>query len=201
MSGLVPLAVLAVPLLAYYGSAAAGGNGFIGAFVSGTAFAAAHPSEAPAGREALKESGEEDPTVLLTESLSTILAFAVWAIFGAIAVPHLWQHLTWGGVIFALLSLTLLRMVPVALALIGTRLTVRTVLFIGWFGPRGLASVVFALIAVQSLPPNDSLAVVLATVELTVLLSVVLHGATAGPWARRYGAWTRRVQPVVEMRT
>lgn len=190
--GLIPLAVLALPLLAYYGSAAAGGNGFVGAFVSGTAYAAAHrPTRLP---------DDTEPTVHLTESLSTILAFAVWAIFGVVAVPHLRQHLTWGGLGFAVLSLTLLRMIPVALALAGTHLTLRTVLFIGWFGPRGLASVVFALIAVQSLPATAGLSTVLATIELTVLLSVVMHGATSGPWASRYGAWARRSQPVVEMR-
>lgn len=197
---LVPLAVLVLPLLAYYGSAAAGGNGFVGAFVSGTAFAAARSAKRIDDHQLPRQPGGEDPAVQLTESLSTILGYAVWAVFGAVAVPHLWQHLTWGGVVFAVLSLTVLRMVPVALALAGTHLTPRTVVFIGWFGPRGLASVVFALIAVQSLPSNADLSVALGTIELTVLLSVFLHGVTAGPWARRYGTWARRVHPAVEMR-
>lgn len=197
---LVPLAVLVLPLLAYYGSAAAGGNGFVGAFVSGTAFAAARSTKRVDDHQWPPQPGGEDPAVQLTESLSTVLGYAVWAVFGAVAVPHLRQHLTWGGVIFAALSLTVLRLVPVALALAGTHLTPRTVVFIGWFGPRGLASVVFALIAVQSLPPNADLSAALGTIELTVLLSVFLHGITAGPWARRYGAWARRTQPAVEMR-
>ena len=75
----------------------------------------------------------------------------------------------------------------------------QTVLFIGWFGPRGLASVVFSLIALESLEMDAALEDVLATAGLTILLSVVLHGVTAAPWARRYGAWVRAVTPAAEV--
>jgi NhaP-type Na+/H+ or K+/H+ antiporter len=77
-------------------------------------------------------------------------------------------------------------MVPVALALIGTRLQPMTVAFVGWFGPRGLASVVFGLIAFDALEGSDAHAV-LTTVTLTVLASVIAHGVTARPLSRRYG--------------
>ena len=83
---------------------------------------------------------------------------------------------------------------PVALALAGSGLDRATVAFVGWFGPRGLASVVFGLIAVDSLAPADA-KVVLAAVTVTVALSVLLHGVTASPLAARYGAVAARLHP------
>jgi sodium/hydrogen antiporter len=96
--------------------------------------------------------------------------------------------------VFALLALTVLRMVPVAIALTGSGLDRATVAFVGWFGPRGLASVVFGLIAVDSLAPEQS-KIVLGAVTLTVALSVLLHGVTASPLAARYGTWAGRLHP------
>ena len=87
---------------------------------------------------------------------------------------------------FAVLALTVVRMVPVALALLGSGLDRTTVAFVGWFGPRGLASVVFTLIAVDTLDPTDARRV-LSAVTVTVVLSVLLHGVTASPFAARYG--------------
>ena len=86
-----------------------------------------------------------------------------------------------------MLALTVVRMVPVALALTGTSMDRATKAFVGWFGPRGLASVVFTLIAVDTLGPADAQRV-LSTASITVALSVVAHGVTAGPFARRYGS-------------
>jgi NhaP-type Na+/H+ or K+/H+ antiporter len=88
--------------------------------------------------------------------------------------------------LFALLSLTVVRLLPVALALIGTGLDRGTVLFVGWFGPRGLASVVFALLAVEELGETQAVVPAIAAVSLTVLLSVVLHGISAGSLGTRY---------------
>ena len=191
---LVPLATVVVPLLAYYGAAAVHGNGFVAAFVSGTAFAAAHLP-----RLGDQDDERHDAATELTESISTLLGYAVWTVFGMLAVPHVRDHITWQGVVFAAMSLTVLRMGPVALVLLGTGLRGRSVAFIGWFGPRGLASVVFALIALESLKQTAQVSAALAAVELTVLLSVLLHGASAGPWARAYGDWVRRVRPPVEL--
>jgi NhaP-type Na+/H+ or K+/H+ antiporter len=101
--------------------------------------------------------------------------------------------------LFAIAALTVLRMLPVALCLLGTRLRLQTVAFIGWFGPRGLASVVFALIALESLEIDGELRIVLATICLTVLLSVIAHGFSAEPLATRYGAWANRVRPPAEL--
>jgi len=88
-------------------------------------------------------------------------------------------------VVYAVLSLTVVRMIPVALATIGSGLDRSTVLFVGWFGPRGLASLVFALLALEELGPAADEAV--AVIATTVLLSVLAHGVTAAPLAARYG--------------
>ena len=96
------------------------------------------------------------------------------------------SDLTWQIVVYALLSLTVIRMVPVAVALLGAHLGWPTVLFVGWFGPRGLASVVFALLALEELG-KDALPEV-AVISVTVLLSVIAHGVTAEPLADRYAA-------------
>src|SRR6478752_468096 len=100
--------------------------------------------------------------------------------------------------VFAVLSLTAFRMIPVAVSLIGSGLRIPSVAFIGWFGPRGLASVVFALLAIEDLEVDDSLRTAVSTIALTVLLSVVLHGVTADLFATRYGAWVDRERPRVE---
>jgi NhaP-type Na+/H+ or K+/H+ antiporter len=115
-----------------------------------------------------------------------------WLLFGAIAVPTVAEDWTWRILLCAVLSLTVIRMLPVAISLIGARMDWATVLFIGWFGPRGLASIVFALLALEDLegvpgPIGD----VVATIGLTVLLSVLLHGLTARPLAERYAATHR----------
>ena len=183
-----PLAVLVLPLLAYFGAELVSGNAFVAAFVAGTAFA---------GTAGWIE--EEESSLALTEALADPLGFAVWCLFGFIAVPLLVEHAGWGELAFAVLALTLLRMAPVALALLGTGLRAPTVAFVGWFGPRGLASVVFTLLAVEGLDLDDDLVRVVATICLTVLLSVLAHGFSADPLARRYGAWAQRTRPVEEL--
>ncbi|MFI5100494.1 MAG: cation:proton antiporter, partial [Actinomycetes bacterium] len=191
--GLLSVGVLAVPLACYYGALAAHGNGFVAAFVSGTAFAAV------AGELGGTEAGGDAPDLETTASLSAVLGCAVWALFGILGVAKLGTTATWRGLVFAVLSLTLVRMVPVALALVGSGLRRQTVLFVGWFGPRGLASVVFALIAIESLPDSSELEAVVGAITMTVLLSVVLHGVTAEPWAAAYGRWAARVRPSEEL--
>ena len=89
--------------------------------------------------------------------------------------------------LYALLSLTVVRMVPVALSMIGAGLDRSTTTFLAWFGPRGLASVVFALLAIEELGETDeAMKVTIAAVALTVAMSVLLHGLSAGPGGRRY---------------
>ena len=147
-ASLVPVATLVVPLLTYYGAVALSGNGFVAAFVSGTAFAwALERTPGPVSKQV-----EVEGSLLLAEWVSVLLGYLVWALFGFVALGALTEVLTWQAVVFSLLSLTVLRMLPVAIALIGTGFRRPSVLFIGWFGPRGLASGVFSVLAVESLP-------------------------------------------------
>ena len=124
---------------------------------------------------------------------------AVWFLFGIIIVSRIGEIATWPALGFALLSLTLLRMAPVALVLLGTGFARPTRLFIGWFGPRGLASVVFGLIATEELPADSDLKSVTGAIALTVLFSVVLHGVSADIGAQRYGAWAMQARPQTEL--
>jgi NhaP-type Na+/H+ or K+/H+ antiporter len=166
------IAVLALALLAYVVSVAVEGNGFVAAFCGGIAFGAAAGRRGPAELAFLEQTG-------------SAVSLLVWLAFGAIAVPIVVDHLGWAVLLYSLLSLTLVRMIPVALALTGSGLDLRTVLFVGWFGPRGLASLVFALLALEELGPGADEAV--AVISLTVLISVIAHGISASPLAARYG--------------
>jgi NhaP-type Na+/H+ or K+/H+ antiporter len=186
-SGTRALGVLVLPLLAYFGAEEIGGNAFVAAFVAGSAFAAV------AGW-----AEEEESALGLTEALSEPLGYAVWLIFGLAAIPAIIDVVAWREVVFAVAALTVLRMVPVALALLGTGVRPASVAFVGWFGPRGLASVIFALLALESLEVDPPLRVAIATIALTVLLSVVAHGVSADPLSARYGAWVTRERPPVE---
>jgi NhaP-type Na+/H+ or K+/H+ antiporter len=184
---LTPIGTLAVPLLCYYGAHELGGNGFIAAFVAGTAYAASQVSTA-----------DLHETVALTGLTSTFLGYAVWMVFGIVVTSHLEPLLSWKNLVYAALSLTVLRMGPVALSLLGSGLRRQTVAFVGWFGPRGLASIIFALIAFESLDAEPAVSVVLSVIATTVILSVLAHGVTAAPWSLRYGSWASRSHPGVE---
>jgi len=163
-----------VPILAfvsYFVALELDANGFVAAFVGGLVFGSTQRDAGEIG-----EFGEE---------LGELFGLLVWLIVGAVAVNVL-DDITWGMFGLALLALTVLRMIPVALALMGIGLSRTTVLFVGWFGPRGLASIVFGIIAIDALPATEGQPVI-ALIMLTVMLSVLLHGVTARPLARRYG--------------
>ena len=119
------------------------------------------------------------------EETGALVSLLVWLAFGAVAVVPAAENLTWQVALYAVLSLTVVRMVPVAIALAGARLGRATILLVGWFGPRGLASVVFALLALEELGSHTAGQAV-AVITITVLLSVLAHGATADPLATRY---------------
>ena len=170
------LFVLALALACYLVASAIGGNGFIAAFVGGLAFG-------------IGSSHKEVKAVEFTEAQGSLLAIGVWTAFGLLLAGHLQTDL-WNvnAILFATLSLTVVRMLPVAIALLGTRFHSATVLFMGWFGPRGLASIVFLIIGLEGLgEAGIDVGPLLAAVTWTVLLSVVLHGITAAPLAKRYG--------------
>jgi NhaP-type Na+/H+ or K+/H+ antiporter len=166
-------AVLALALAAYALTLWLDGNGFVAAFVAGLTFGNF------AGRGGAKE-------VFYVEQTSGLMSLLTWLVFGAVAVPVVLARADWRVIGYAALSLTVVRMLPVALALLGTKLPAPTVAFIGWFGPRGLASVIFAVIALEELAGKADRAV--AIIGMTVLFSVFAHGLSARPLADRYAA-------------
>ena len=170
------LATLAAALASFALAVALDGNGFIAAFVAGIAFGARLPADvAP-----IDEVGD------LPELIGEFLALAVWFLFGAALLPLALDYFSVSVLVYALLSLTVIRMVPVGISLVGAGMDRSTVLFVGWFGPRGLASVVFALLAVEELGESRLVGQAVSVVAATVLLSVVLHGISAGPLGGRY---------------
>ena len=176
--GFAGAAVLGLAVCAYASAIALHGNGFIAAFTGGLAF----------GRMAGRRG---EPLVPFVEETGALVSLLVWLAFGAVVVAPTFEHLTWRLVVYAVLSLTVVRMAPVALALAGAKLGRATTAFVGWFGPRGLASVVFALLALEDLGGKASSPAV-AVITATVLLSVIAHGVSAEPLARRFGAVSAR---------
>ncbi|WP_322751292.1 MULTISPECIES: cation:proton antiporter [unclassified Frankia] len=170
------IAILALALLAYAGSVAIGGNGFVAAFGGGILFGSV-------------TKGRLGAAGAFTETLGLTVSFVVWTIFGALFVGMTFSHaLSARPIVYAVSSLTVIRMVPVALALMGINLRPATVAFMGWFGPRGLASVVFTLIALEEFDHSSAGDTLVAAATWTILFSVVLHGISASPLAARYGA-------------
>jgi NhaP-type Na+/H+ or K+/H+ antiporter len=174
--------------LAYGLAAGLGGSGFIAAFVAGAIFGAIVPRES------------EDAS-RLNEEIGAVLGGVTFLIFGAVLLGPSLEHLSWQIVLYAVLSLTLIRMLPVAIAMIGSGATRRTVAFLGWFGPRGLASIVFAVIAVEEAHLTGAQTIE-RTAYVTIGLSVLAHGLTAEPFAKRYSRWykahLRQRQPAME---
>jgi sodium/hydrogen antiporter len=161
--------------LAYGIAVALGGSGFIASFLAGGIFGA-------------MVSQESEQASRLNEELGDILGGVTFLIFGAALLGPALEHVTWQGALYAVLSLTLIRLVPVAIAMIGTGARWPTLGFLGWFGPRGLASIVFAVLAVQEANLAHAETILLAS-YLTIGLSVFVHGATAAPLASRYARW------------
>ena len=170
--GFAGSAVLGLAVCAYASAVAVHGNGFIAAFVGGLAFGTTGGNRGEALVPFIEEAG-------------ALVSLLVWLAFGAVALAPTMKVLTWQMVLYAILSLTVIRMVPVTVALVGARLGRATVALVAWFGPRGLASVVFALLALEELgsPAADH---AVAVITITVMLSVVAHGATADPLGTRY---------------
>jgi NhaP-type Na+/H+ or K+/H+ antiporter len=174
------LALLALAIIAWALADQIGGNGFIAAFVGGLLVG---PTVERLGERVMR----------FTEAEGQLLNLTVFFIFGVLVLGAI-QPLSWKVALYALLSLTLIRMLPVALSLYGTHLRGVSVLFAGWFGPRGLASIVLGLIVVEEAPLLPGRDEIEAVVALTVLLSVLLHGVTAAPLSAVYA---RRVQGMV----
>ena len=161
--------------LAFGLAEAIGGSGFIAAFVGGGVYGG------------LRQGRGGDVSYLIEES-GALLTAVTFVVFGAVLLGPALGDLTWEVALYAALSLTLVRMLPVALSLIGTGARPPTVAFLGWFGPRGAASIVFALLVVEEggLPGDELL---LTTAFVTIGLSVLAHGISAAPLATRYADW------------
>ena len=168
------LATLAIGIAAFALSDLAGGNGFVAAFTAGLAFGAVAREEC---------EGAYD----FAEDEAQLLAMLTFLAFGAVIAGPALGDVTWQILLYAVLSLTVIRMVPVLVSVAGIGLVRSTHLFMGWFGPRGLASILFALFIVEeaAIPGTEQITVI---VTWTVLLSIVAHGATAVPLTRRYVA-------------
>jgi NhaP-type Na+/H+ or K+/H+ antiporter len=149
-----------------------GGSGFIAAFSGGLLFGIL-----------AKQVREE--YLRAAEGTGDTMALITWVIFGAAVVGQAVGHFSGLIWLYAILSLTVIRMLPVFLCLTGMGVSTEGKLFMGWFGPRGLASIVFAVIVVNANVPNSS--VIAATAVCTIMLSIVAHGISANPWARGFG--------------
>jgi NhaP-type Na+/H+ or K+/H+ antiporter len=165
--------VVALALLCFASAQALGGSGFIACFVGGLLFGALTGEH----REAL---------VRAAEGTGNTLALLTWVVFGAAVVGRFLTPFRPESLAYAVLSLTLVRMLPVFLCLARAPANTEAKLFIGWFGPRGLASIVFGVIVVNAGLPNGH--VLAQVVVWTVLLSILAHGLSANAWARAFGA-------------
>jgi NhaP-type Na+/H+ or K+/H+ antiporter len=168
----IQLTVAGLSLGCFALAQAAGGSGFIACFVGGLAFG-------------FRVKGDKEKVLEGAEGIGSAFGLVTWVIFGAVVVGRHIGNITPAVVLYAVLSLTVVRMLPVWLSVTGSGLRADGKLFLGWFGPRGLASIVFAVIVLgEGLPGTQTLS---ATVVCTVLLSILAHGLSANPLAARYG--------------
>jgi NhaP-type Na+/H+ or K+/H+ antiporter len=173
-------------LVAAAGAAQAmGGSVLIAAFVAGLAVA---PQIQSFGHEASAFS--EEVVVILT-----LLAFVV---FGGGILSSQLSSLSWQVALYAILSLAVLRPLAVAVGAIGSGATTQTIAFVGWFGPRGLASILFVAVIVRKAPDLDGLATILSVMTWTVAASIVAHGLTAWPGSNAYARWATRNPELIE---
>lgn len=166
------LGLVALPLLSILACKPVGGSMFIAAYVAGLAVQVGYPD---AGTHSIE----------FTEGWGQLFDFLIFFLFGMLVAMAFGRFTLLHG-LYAILSLTVVRMLPVALALIGTRLSRATVLFMGWFGPRGLASIVLGLVFLEEevhLPGEETIKL---AVMATVMLSIFAHGFSALPGIALY---------------
>lgn len=126
------------------------------------------------------------------ESEGQLLMLITFLVFGAALLPEGLAHLDVKFVVYAVLSLTVIRMIPIAVSLLGSGIRLPTYLFLGWFGPRGLASILFVLLILEGAELAHQ-ADLLSITVITVALSVALHGLSAAPLAKLYGRFAERL--------
>lgn len=175
------IAALVLAIAAFGVASPLGGSGFLAAFVAGLTFGSIVRSTYPDICEFSDDTAE-------------FLTMTAFFVFGAFMLVPSFPLITWSMVGFALVILTVARMIPVAISMIGTRLKAPTVLYLGWFGPRGLASLVFVgTVVVEGNLLSDA-PMILAVVATVVATSVVLHGVSAVPLSKAYGRWWARTE-------
>jgi NhaP-type Na+/H+ or K+/H+ antiporter len=169
------IAVIAVAVIAFVAADVGGGSGFIATFVAGLSYG-------EVTRDHIKENEA------LAANLGLAMVQVSFLAFGALVLEPALGVMTWQVVVMAILALTIARIGPVAVSMIGTKLAGPTILYLGWFGPRGLATIVFAALVVTDadLPGTETIVTVAA---ITVGLSVLVHGLTAYPGSQRYADW------------
>jgi NhaP-type Na+/H+ or K+/H+ antiporter len=164
---------LSAAFISYVLAEIIGGNGFIAAFVAGMVFGNTYKHD-------IHFIGE------FMEGVGQILTMLAFLAFGALLLPAGVEHLSWKPMLVAILFLTVVRMLPIWISLWGTGLAAQEKLFLGWFGPRGLASILFTLIMTDEFDfPGE--AELLACVSMTVCLSIILHGISAAPLSKWIG--------------
>ncbi len=185
------IGILSLAVFTYVVAELIGGNGFIAAFVGGMIFGHSVRNSCTFLFEFMETEGQ-------------LLMLITFLVFGAALLPEAIFHLSPAIFLYAVLSLTVIRMIPIAISLLGTGLSSASYLFLGWFGPRGLASILFVLLILKDsdVPHHEEL---LSVTVITVALSALLHGVSAAPFARAYGRMANRMgeceesRPVKEM--
>ena len=169
---------VALAVVAWAGALQVGGNGFIAAFVAGMSISCF------AGKlgEAVQDFGEAE---------GQLFGLATFLLFGMVVLIPAIRKADGSCYLYAVLSLTVIRIAPVAAALIGLRLHLPTKVFLGWFGPRGLASLIFSLLVIEefNLPHEDK---ILTVTVMTVVISIIAHGISAVPAANWYANYLKR---------
>ncbi|GAA2688011.1 MULTISPECIES: cation:proton antiporter [Actinosynnema] len=198
------VAVLLVPLLAYTATVAVDGNGFVASFVCGIAFRYVHRlRKARRVRDGLADHAEIRQDALsrdlgLLEEVTALLTMSMWFVVGITAVFVFSFGVPWRAILLCAAVLTVVRLVPVLISLLGTGLSVRERVLVGALGPRGTTTVVFGLLAFNRLPDGEVAGSVMTVMVTCVLGSVLLHGMGGGPLVRALTGAGRRgpEQPV-----
>ena len=165
------LTPIALAIFAYYMAEFVHGNGYISAFFTGLLYGNIAPS--------LRHSVEE-----FAESEGEFLIMISFLIYGLVFVPDMIPYLNMSVILYALISLTLIRMIPIVIGMGKLNVDFPTRMFISWFGPRGIASILYIIVAVHKLGSIEGHEEIFATASLTILLSIILHGISAQPLAK-----------------
>jgi len=173
------LLVLGISVLAYSGAEVIGGNGLIAAFFAGLAIG----NTAESICQCLYEFGEAEGQLLI---------LLIFLLFGATMIPPSWEQLNWEIIVYTIMSLTVVRFLAVTISFLGLKLQPITILFVGWFGPRGVASVLYGLLLLEKQAIFEQ-QIIFSTVMITILTSIFIHGLTAFPAVNWYGKQMEQV--------